>query len=200
MALSEHIIEACAAYRTAEKSLRNAIGEAARDAGAERIAQLTQWLKATQQLLVECTSGDTNLTLLSSAPSAEPLSAARRNQKRSYPLFFQFGAALVKVGWSKKERAEYEHKASRAVIDSLGAALSEAGKKGRIFTMDSLFPLVDTNSGQTIPDYQAYLGLAWLRHTKLIEQHGRRGYTIASKQPLAKAIDEQWSKLEQRST
>ena len=44
--------------------------------------------------------------------------------------------------------------------------------------MEENLPLKDPADGTEIPTYQVYLCLAWLRQAKLVEQHGRQGYSL----------------------
>ncbi len=46
--------------------------------------------------------------------------------------------------------------------------------------MEENLPLKDPADGTEIPTYQVYLCLAWLRQAKLVEQHGRQGYSLPS--------------------
>jgi hypothetical protein len=63
--------------------------------------------------------------------------------------------------------------------------------------MDKLLPIKDGDGGE-VPGYQAYLCLAWLRATGLVQQHGRQGYTISKKTDLAAAVEGAWEKLSHR--
>jgi hypothetical protein len=113
-----------------------------------------------------------------------------------YPMFFRRGDELVKVGWSKKERKEYSHRAPRRVIDAVAAAVRQVGAKGRLFNGDALLPLKEQPSGATVPDYQAYLSLAWLKHLGIVQQRGRRaGYTLVPSKQIETTITSAWPEL-----
>lgn len=109
---------------------------------------------------------------------------ARKLRKPDYPKFFREGDTLVKVGWSKSERDEYEHKSPKRVVDALIAQLVRVAEPGRRFVMDKVLPLRDPDSGAELPTYQPYLALAFLRHAGLVEQHGRSGYSIPKPRTL----------------
>ena len=92
-----------------------------------------------------------------------------------YPRFAKHGDRLVKVGWSRKERQEYEHRAHSKVLWVFAGVVRDRPQATDSFTMDDLLPLVDA-SGKEIPSYQAYLALAWLRSVEAITKDGRDGY------------------------
>jgi hypothetical protein len=123
----------------------------------------------------------------------------RRARKKDYPKFLRDGDSLVKVGWSKAEKAEYEHKSSKKALLALGQALAAIGTKGRRFTMDKVLPLNDPSDSSALPDYQCYLCLAWLRHSGLVIQHGRQGYSLPKNGDLPTAVERNWEQLPIRS-
>jgi hypothetical protein len=124
----------------------------------------------------------------------------RKSKRKSpdYPKFLREGETLVKVGWSKRERKTYEHKAPRSVLQALVEALTRAGSGGERFTTENLFPLRDPADRSEIPDYQAYLTLAWLRGNGLLVQHGRQGYSLPEATDLTREIDQLWNSLPTR--
>jgi hypothetical protein len=84
------------------------------------------------------------------------------------------------------------------VLNLLAGAITNASTKGKRFTMERLLPLVNSHDGNRIPDYQAYIGLAWLRQQGLLVQHGRKGYSLATKDPLESGVNTLWAKLPTR--
>ncbi len=126
----------------------------------------------------------------SSSPRTSPASA--------YPQFLRDDAHLIKIGWSKKEKRQYEHKAPKVVLDLLLAALLSAGRDGHWFTTEDVLPLRETVDGGEVPSYQAYLCLAWLRVEALIEQHGRQGYSLPRPDQLGDLVGERWEELPRR--
>jgi hypothetical protein len=119
-------------------------------------------------------------------------------KKDEYPRFLREGEGLIKIGWSPSSRGEYEQKTPRKIIDLLAGTITKAGTNGRRFTMDRLLPLVDPDDGSRVPDYQAYIALAWLRQRGLVEQHGRQGYSLVGKDPLESSVNMCWAKLPTR--
>jgi hypothetical protein len=106
----------------------------------------------------------------------------------------------VKVGWSKTERAEYEHKAPRRVIDALAAAIARRSGNGKLFTAEELFPLNDPQDASEIPAYQAYVALAWLKSAALVKQHGRRGYSTKKGANVTDGASALWAGLPEQET
>lgn len=115
--------------------------------------------------------------------------------KNGYPRFRRDEDNLVKIGWSKTSKAEYEHRAPKCVVNALLKAVLKAGQKSPIFTVEALLPLVDTGNGTEIPAYQVYLALAWLRTEGLVHQHGREGYSLLVTSNLEKTVEERWNAL-----
>lgn len=72
-----------------------------------------------------------------------------RNKLGHYPRFLREGENLIKIGWSKSERAEYEHKSPKRLLAALCEALMVA--RGRRITMDKVLPLKDATNGSVFP-------------------------------------------------
>mgnify|MGYP006983099211 CR=1 FL=1 len=126
---------------------------------------------------------------------------AALKQKKStgddYPRFERDGDKLVKVGWSKKDRREYEHRAPRSAVFAVAATLSSQGRPGKVFSMESILP-VKGSAGEEIPSYQAYLALAWFRHTGAVEARGKDGYAVAGGSLATDALTSAWDNLPQK--
>ena len=200
----EAVIEA---FAECSRRLRSAIAEAAIEAEPEQLTRLVGWLQQIQLILRQTdlaagtgTPGDgVAEAALTTSSTAGKGSSRKAKGATAYPRFFKDGDSLVKVGWSKKEGNEYEHKAPKSAITALAAALNQAGQRKRRFTVDQLLPVRNPTSGEDVPDYQIYLALAWLRDcVKLVDQHGRQGYTLKPGS-LAEQIETHWNSLALRS-
>jgi hypothetical protein len=130
-----------------------------------------------------------------STVTARRLPTRGKLHKNSYPQFLRQGDELVKIGWSPSEKAEYEHRSPKKVLHMLAAAIAKAGPNGRRFAMDRIIPLVDPSDGRRMPDYQVYLCLAWFRDLGFVIQHGRQGYSLASKAPIEPLLETHWANL-----
>lgn len=207
----------------AERQLRELVGSAAAAGDYEATLLITGWARVVGSLVQEAqqaTQSDSQVAMsvrdgqeAESARTADSgrsqddsvnshrlNSPAMRRVKRSpskdqYPKFFRRGDQLVKIGWSKKERQEYEHKAPHRVVDTLAAAIAGRFGNGKLFAVEDLLPLKDPNGGSEIPSYQAYVALAWLRLAGLLKRHGRRGYSVESASGLADALVTSWQRL-----
>jgi hypothetical protein len=120
---------------------------------------------------------------------------ARLSKNNGYPHFLRQGDQLVKIGWSKSSKSEYQHKAPRRAVTLFASATMGVCKGGAMFSAQDLAPLIDPEDKSEVPDYQVYLALGWLRHNGLVKQHGRQGYTVANPDLFLSLIDEKWESL-----
>ena len=109
--------------------------------------------------------------------------------RRSYPIFERDGDKLVKIGWSKKARKEYQHRAPYKVSGALLDAIRKKVSDGEFFTAPDILPV------NNIPDHQAYLALKWLQTEGMISKHGRDRYAIEPGKLTATSIDDRWQSL-----
>lgn len=207
---------------SAEESLRDLMGAAAKEGDYETVLQIAGWAKAVRQLLAD----SAHLR----APSEEPASATvciadsevsaetpelalpegnhssanskllvrKTSRAKDYPKYLRIGDVLVKLGWSKSQKAEYEHKAPFSVVRDLVMAIRQATSKKRTFVMEAILPLKSSADGQEVPSYQTYACLAWLRQEGLIVQHGRQGYTVKPNTELEASIQHLFSRMPER--
>lgn len=131
----------------------------------------------------------------SSGRAGTAVRSRRAPPQGEYPKFFRQGDHLVKVSWSKKDRDEYQHKATRRVAELLAAAIAKRGANGRQFTSEDIFPLKDPQENGDVPSYQAYAALAWFKASGLIRPHGRRGYSAKSQETLPGKLPSAWERL-----
>jgi len=193
----------------AEKALADAANDAARGGqydAASLLIELASALKtlsldARERLAPRAIGAQVDGKATAHDPISESGPAARsgtRLKKLSYPKFLREGDSLVKVGWSRSKKSEYEHKCPRKVLPILADAIGKAGARGRRFPMERILPLTDPAEGTRIPDYQVYLCLAWFRALGFLIQHGRQGYSLASKAPVEPLLDSHWASLPSR--
>jgi hypothetical protein len=196
--------------RNAEINLRDVIAQAAAEGEYSNLLQVTGIAKVLNQLIRDADSRDQvkDSVTLASPNVQEPVPIAVQNRAgtksrskkliNSYPQFFRKRDFLIKIGWSKREKAEYDHKAPRVVLDTLSSSLIKEGAGGKLFEASQLLPLKDPTDGSEIPSYQVYLCLAWLRSLNLIEQIGRQGYKLHDPTLLEGKIKSCWERLESR--
>ena len=195
--------------RSCEATLRRLLADAAEKGQYDIVLQLNEWARN----LAEMTNAEGAEAPLppmrvsaASEPEAKPAAAKKRRKtskrsakkdgrKAGYPRFARQKDELVKSGWSKREREEYQHRAPFRFVEILTRRLSEVGAEGHLFTSEDLFPLRDPDDGREVPSYQAYLCLAWLRNEGLVVQQGRRGYTVPEHGQLDQLLKAKWQQL-----
>jgi hypothetical protein len=177
-----------AALKRCEEELRKFAAEAAAEGDYDLLTRLGNTARAISEIAREwqaAPGGQTNSGNHADAPVAAPRRSlpetnnargrGRTAASRGYPRFLRRGDELVKVGWSKGERKEYQHRAPHSLLVALRQALLDSSKRRKLFTMDVLERQAGANGA---PGYQAYVWLAWLRSTGLVKQHGRQGYSL----------------------
>lgn len=111
------------------------------------------------------------------AQDAEVKAKARHRRADAYPRFERQGDRLVKIGWSKKDRAEYEHKAPLVAVEAVIDEIDKATCKGAYLRVEDILP-VKQKDEEEVPSYQVYLVVAWLREIGAIERVGNDGYRV----------------------
>lgn len=118
--------------------------------------------------------------------SSEPTAHTRKKSARKgisskYPTFELRKDAIVRIGWSKKQRREYNHKVPRSVYDlSVKAMEMLLSKKKGPFMAEQIIDELNQSRSDAIPSYQVYVVIGLLREKNLIKQIGRDGYEIPS--------------------
>lgn len=103
----------------------------------------------------------------------------KRYSRSKYPKFQVKNGALVRIGWSKKEKREYTHKVSKKVFDQTVEEMYRLANGGAgPFTAEEIIEQVNNMESETIPSYQVYVVIGFLRAKKCIVQVGREGYNI----------------------
>jgi hypothetical protein len=170
----------------AERQLRDLISRAAEEGDyvvIARLAEAAEALRRTTTVLVGPEAMRFDAAALGAAvesaspalvpPTPTAVAEMVRRTTKEYPRFERQGNRLIKVGWSKKDRAEYEHRTEKDVASAVSVYLAEA-PKDKTFRMDDLLPI--EIEGNEVPLYQAYLVLAWLRDRGLVAKQGKNGY------------------------
>ncbi|MBI5851771.1 MAG: hypothetical protein HZB39_12205 [Planctomycetes bacterium] len=133
------------------------------------------------------------------APAPAPSRGARRPLgKRDFPRFERDGDKLVKLGWSKKNRAQYEHKAPRPAVVAVVQQMARVVKPDHVFGIESLLPVTDA-AGEEVPGYQVYLTMAWLRSLGAVQKKGRDGYVVRKHAATNGAFDDVWGRVSAKS-
>jgi hypothetical protein len=123
-----------------------------------------------------------------------PLGTRPTNRKDNYPQFFRNGDRLVKIAWSKKDRAPYEHRAPKDIVHTLIAAVRKKRGEGKVFQAADILPLMSP-AGDEYPSYQSYLAINWLRENRVILKRGREGYVLQAKGATPANVEQLWNRL-----
>ena len=170
-----------------------------RDEDADRLMELARLLADARCSRAKSGSADAD-TSRGPQPERKRHAKARKKRKASpYPKFFREGNALLKLGWSRKSRSEYEHRASREAVLAVAERVAEVASTETRFPVEDLSDVRIAHGEEPISGCQIYLCVAWFRKTGLIVQHGRRGYTL----PITPAkfparVESAWDELQNR--
>lgn len=135
---------AAEAVRQCETQLRTLIAEASAAGDYDSVDRLTLWARTLASLVPQTTPaispGGTDIPVgvpvgpgapghlptratgsssASAPPAPRTRSTAKRSAKPDYPRFSRQRNDLVKTGWSKKDKQEYQHRAPWAVVEAL---------------------------------------------------------------------------------
>ncbi len=199
-----HMEKASEILAATEASLREVIERALSEqqyadvADIARMADAIARLRATEDGSPDAPITQNDAVLKSNAPAAPPTFRRAARTARTFPRFEREGDKLVKIAWSKKDRAEYEHKAPRRVVNLLLDSIRTRKGEGAQFLAPDVLPLKDGKAKQEIPSYQSYLALAWLRQEGVITKYGRDGYALKPTAASAEHIAELWDALPSR--
>jgi len=202
----------------AEKQLRALIQEALKEGRYEKIASLARLAEAISELGTAFSRssdiGKKEIRLDEVLPPQQPrISSARpstveneskkhqvrvyRKVPQAYPRFEQDSDRLIKVGWSKKRKSEYEHRVPKAMVETVFRQLGQTVGHGKKFEIEDLFPVLSENS-EEIPAYQIYATIAWLRTEAAVEKKGRDGYVLRADAANPDTFAQLWSGLTER--
>lgn len=176
-----------------EADLRNLLSKAAAAGDYDSIVQISALAKEVGALVRN--QPERNGSSPAAAPEPKKKKSKAKEKGKDYPRFQRRGGYLVKIGWSKRDRSEYEHKAPWSVAQPILEALGGLGADGRVFQISELLPLTNAEQEVEIPDYQVYLMFAWLKAVNLIDKHGRQGYSMPNPSTLAVDMNAAWQQL-----
>lgn len=193
--------------RQAESSLRQLIEAALKDQryvdvaemaaladGLSRLVDPTSTRAAPEARLASIPATSRSQAAATSAPKRSKSARKASTKRTGYPRFVREGDRLVKIGWSKKNKSEYEHRVPRSAVDAFLGKLTSAVKPGRVFEVEGLLPVTD-QAGEEVPAYQVYVTLAWLREIGVIAKKGRDGYVIEDAEATKSGAQDRWQEL-----
>lgn len=180
--MKERIEEITGLLRRTEAELRQIIADAAK-AGDYRTVDLAKTAAVGIQSLQSRITNPGVKVLQTKASKSEAKakvkSMSRRGRKSRYPRFQVKKDALIRIGWSKKERREYTHKAPKAVYDQTVRAMGDLARSAAgPFMAEQIIEHLNQIGPESIPSYQVYVVIGLLRETSCIKQRGREGYDV----------------------
>lgn len=187
--------------RQTEQQFQELISEASNGGRYSDVVRLASVAEDIGQLTERLSSGEgkeapsSSQKFRQSSPKKKSRKPRKSASQRKYPKFFRSGEELIKVGWSKKKKDEYRHTAPRRLALPLTKAIVQAGgTRAKVPTSD-FFPIEDPKDNSEVPSYQSYIVLAWLVDSRIVEKHGRQGYTVPRPDSLRQQIEDQWASL-----
>jgi hypothetical protein len=189
------LVQAQEAVRSAERQLKALLEQALREKRYGELGSISPIAEAIALIVSGFTEADH--VAQESPPPSEVLSRAS-SKKVTYPYFRRDGDKLVKVGWSKKDRQSYEHRAPRETVFQLAAVLSAQVAPGSAFKMEEFLPL-RVGKEKELPTYQTYLALAWFRSLGIVEELGKLGYRFKKGALDEKKVEKLWADLQPAS-
>ncbi len=190
--------------RRLEQDLRVLVREAASTGDYESVMALTFWARSIASLIarrleqataVLAEADDVQLFPANRSRDKKASTARRKPAKGEYPRFLRQANNLVKVGWSRRGKEEYEHKVSEGIVMLIARGIAKAGLNGELTPTEKFLSAVTSEGAAEVPEYQVYVVLAWLRSLGLVTQHGRRGYTISQPNDLTPQVRSFWEQL-----
>jgi hypothetical protein len=162
-----YLDRAAEVIKKCESDLRGLVSAAADRGDYTAVLQITAWAKALSVLLVDQATLGNSIDRSPSSRPKERMDKLRDNSgsehpSLGYPRFVKHGHELIKIGWSKREKKEYQHRASYQTLEAVLTAVEKAALRQKIFPTESFLPLVDIKTGIQVPDYQVYVCLGWL--------------------------------------
>lgn len=178
---SELLEGAESALRRCEVEVQELLARAAGSGLYDEINRMTEIARSLDDMATAAQSAQrlepgSDRSFLSVASKPVGTATRRGPRAKEYPKFFRDGEHLVKIGWSKKNREEYVHRAKFEQVSSIVEYLVVADN-GRPMPVDNILAVRESD-GAEIPGYQIYLVLAWLRKEGVIDRVGRNGYVV----------------------
>jgi len=109
-----------------------------------------------------------------------------------YPKFAIRDNEIIRIGWSKTDKATYEHRATRKRVECVCDAILRLAKTSNLVSTDELLPVIDPLNGTEVPAYQVYVCLGWLKNKHAIKAVGRQGYDVVNDGQIVREALKHW--------
>ncbi len=160
----------------AERSLQEVIAEAAKAADYHNVDVARMAALEMDRIRKRVKGPPTEEKPQGPQPSTRR-TGKRRGPKSAYPKFAVRNGTLIRIGWSKKNKREYTHKAPKTVFDQTIKAMASLSQMGNGSVMaEEIIERVTSVSLEHIPSYQIYTVLGLLNDRDCIQKVGREEF------------------------
>src|SRR5688572_17229092 len=108
--------DAVAVLTETQERLRELLAAALQAHAYQEVASIAGYAEQVSKLLNGSGTPNRRISLHSQPVPAADAPTGKSRSRKTLPRFERDGDRLVKVAWSKKERAEYEHRAPRHIV------------------------------------------------------------------------------------
>ena len=184
----------------AEQHLRELIIEAAREGDYLGVDTARDLAVSVNQLINRLSDGETSTkkSMIKNEIKGKKVSRAKKRaglKKKTpsgYPKFTVRDDTLVRIGWSKKEKREYQHKVPKSLFDLTIKTMGDLAKsRNGPFMAEEIVEHINENNSESVPGYQVYVVIGFLREKGCIKQEGREGYRIPV--DIYKKAEKEWN-------
>jgi hypothetical protein len=178
------------ALRETEQQMLGFLAEAAAQADYEGIDLARTVASKVRQLTKELQGGSisddlgASVTMHSAANSEKRTRKPRTTapptkQRQQYPKFRVQSDCLLREGWSKKERRAYTHRVPREVFQAVVAAMQRVAETSNgAVTAEVILQEPRLHEASSVPQYQVYTVLGFLRSAEVVREVGRGRYQL----------------------
>jgi len=172
--------------KNAESELQKVISAAAEQGDYKKIdvarmyaVQLKEMQADLIQDSIEEKSNRMTTSNIGVETKGEVVTLKGKSKKNIYPKYKIDHNSLVRIGWSKKDKREYSHKVSKDIYDQTIETIEKLTKTSKgPFAAEAIIDNINKESQSTIPAYQVYVVIGFLKDKDCIKQIGREGYSI----------------------
>jgi hypothetical protein len=185
----------------ADKKLLDIVAECAKAgdlAGVDTARMVAGRLRSVSESFIKGVAADDGC-VQSRSPNESSRKRTRVGKLGKFPRFEVRNATLYRIGWSKKKNEQYEHKVPRNTVNEIITGMVSLVASGSgPFTAEQIIQRVNQRASVSVPNYQVYVVIGWLRAHELVEQLGRDGYQIPGE--LEASVESVWTSSNTRRT
>ena len=163
----------------AEAAALNVLAEAAalgNYAAIDRARAIAEKLRAIREGVDRKSGVEESSASPSRRANTKQKKRATTRKKSNYPKYEFKSGSLFKLGWSKKKNHEYVHRVPIAVVNLVSHVLQ--GFAGTTDPVSSEQIIASNVLNGSVPSYQIYVVLAFLKDRGIINAVGREGFQL----------------------